>query len=234
MVSTNGVRATKRATKTVPSTPQPGRRQAHKQRTELALQKAALELFAKNGYDTTTTDEIAEQAGVSPRTFFRYFPTKESVLFAGEYGWFQSFTELFLAQPDSLTDVEAVRDTLVALAPQLSKIRRALLLLERAVASSPMLRGGVHDRHEEDVATLADAIARRRGLASADEPALLLASICLVVYRRSITQWLEGPANAEPHAVVARQFELLDDLFAPTGARPRKRPAAAGGRSRRT
>lgn len=59
----------------------PSRRRAHKLWTERALQQAALGLFSKNGHDTTTTDEIAEQAGVSPRTFFRYFPTKESVLF---------------------------------------------------------------------------------------------------------------------------------------------------------
>ena len=91
------------------STTPPGRRQAHKMRTQRALQRAALELFAKNGYDTTTTDEVAERAGVSPRTFFRYFPTKESVLFVGEYGWFQSLSKHFLEQPDALGDIEAAK-----------------------------------------------------------------------------------------------------------------------------
>ena len=214
MVSKNGVHVAEKD----PTTPRPGRRQEHKRRTERALQGAALELFAKNGYDTTTTDEIAEQAGVSPRTFFRYFATKESVLYLGEYGWFQSFTELFLAQPAELTDVEAIRDTLLALAPELARIRRSLLLYERAVASSPTLRGGLIDRQQEEVATVADAIARRRGQAKADERAALLATICLTTYRRSITQWLTGPANAKPATVVSRHFQLLGELFAPSTA----------------
>ena len=148
------------AENTAEATP-PSRRQENKRRTELGLQHVALELFAKNGYDATTTDEIAERAGVSPRTFFRYFPTKESVLFLGRYAWFQSFTEQYLAQPPSLTDVEAILESLLALAPQLSSRRRSLLLYDRAVASSPTLRGGVFDHQQEDMDTLARAIARR-------------------------------------------------------------------------
>ena len=73
---------------------------------------------------------------------FCYFPTKESVLFRGEYGWFQSFTEQYLQQPASLTEVDAVLASLVALAPRLSQRRRFLVLYERAVASSVTLRGG--------------------------------------------------------------------------------------------
>jgi len=214
----------------VTSQARPGRRQEHKRRTERALQQAALELFAKNGYDTTTTDEIAEQAGVSPRTFFRYFPTKESVLFLGETGWFQSFTEQLLAQPETLSDVAAILETLLSLAPQLTRIRRALLLYERAVASSPTLRGGVHDRQQEEIGTVADAIARRQGLDEPDDRCMLIGTICLVTYRRSITQWLAGPANADPTTVVSRNFELLAEVFAPAPANGRTRGSGTGGR----
>ena len=50
-------------------------------RSREALIDAALSRFARDGFDATPTDRIAEDAGVSPRTFFRYFPTKEDVLF---------------------------------------------------------------------------------------------------------------------------------------------------------
>jgi AcrR family transcriptional regulator len=221
------------AEKTAEAAP-PSRRQENKRRTELALQQAALELFAKNGFDTTTTDEIAERAGVSPRTFFRYFPTKESVLFLGRYDWFQSFTEQYLAQPASLTDVEAVLKSLLALAPQLSSRRRSLLLYDRAVASSPTLRGGVRDHHQEDMDTLARAIARRRGLTRPDEPSLLLATVCQVIYLRSINTWLAGPATVKPETIVSQQFELLCELFTPAspgrrqGSIPPARRRASG------
>jgi AcrR family transcriptional regulator len=197
------------------STEPTSRRQAHKMRTERALQQAALELFAEHGYDTTTTDEIAEQAGVSPRTFFRYFPTKESVLFVGELGWFQSFTERFLAQPESLSDIEAIRATLLAVAPRLVPGRPALGLYFRAVASSATLRGGVQDRQQEDIRTLADAVATRRGLASVDEGCSLLAHMVLVVHRRALTRWLAGRANVDPGKVIDTEFDLLLEQLAP-------------------
>jgi AcrR family transcriptional regulator len=188
------------------------------------LQQAALELFAEYGYDTTTTEEIAGRAGVSPRTFFRYFATKESVLFVGEYGWFQSFTSRYLEQPSSMSDVDAMRETLVVLAPQLVRSRRSLLLYERAVASSPTLRGRVVDHQQEDIRTMAAAVAERRGLSEPDERCWLLAALALTTYRRALSKWLAGPSGADPGAVIAAHFKLLGDVFAPSGSNGR--PAA--------
>ncbi len=58
-----------------------GRRESKKRETRDALVASATKLFAKNGYQATTVAAIAAEAGVSPRTFFGYFPTKEAVLF---------------------------------------------------------------------------------------------------------------------------------------------------------
>jgi AcrR family transcriptional regulator len=192
-------------------------------RTERTLQQAALDLFAKKGYDETTTEEIAERAGVSPRTFFRYFATKESVLFVGEYGFFQTFTAEFLDQPASLSEVAAVRETLVKLSPSLARSRKALLLYERAVASSPTLRGGVRDRQQDDIARMADAIATRRGMTKPDESCRLFAAIILLTYRRALTKWLEGRANVDPGTVIATEFDLLENLFVPAKSNGRRR-----------
>jgi AcrR family transcriptional regulator len=192
--------------------------------TKRALQQAALDLFAKNGYDTTTTDEIAERAGVSARTFFRYFPTKDSVLFVGEYGWFQALTEQYLAQPDSLTDIEALLETLLANPPG----RRSLLLYERAIASSPTLRGVVYEHQQDDIATLAEAVAARRGLPEADEGCHLLATVVLITYRRALTRWLAGPAGTDARDLIAEEFAVLHDEFAPTTSKTLRRASARG------
>jgi AcrR family transcriptional regulator len=196
----------------------PSRRREHKLRTAQALQKAALALFAKNGYDETTTDEIAERAGVSPRTFFRYFPTKESVLWAGSYGWYQTFTEHYLAQPASASDVDAIHRTLVELAPELAKRRKSLILYEKAVASSATLRGGVQDHLQESIATLAEAIAERRGLEAPDESCSLLAAVVLVTHRRALLKWLASPATTHPSDVLDEELRLLVDLFTTVAA----------------
>src|SRR5579875_2383681 len=61
-----------------------GRRMAQRRATDLALRWAALRLIEERGYAATKTEDIARAAGVSPRTFFNYFPTKESVVFFPE------------------------------------------------------------------------------------------------------------------------------------------------------
>jgi len=60
-------------------------RSEHANKMRTALLEAALNLFSANGYEQTTTDEIADAAGVSPRTFFRYFPTKEDVVLQDDF-----------------------------------------------------------------------------------------------------------------------------------------------------
>ena len=93
----------------------------HADRTRNALLEVALNLFSANGYDETTTDQIAESAGVSPRTFFRYFPTKESVLFFGEYDFIDAVSGVYLAQPEELSDFEAMANSFALLAPGLKR-----------------------------------------------------------------------------------------------------------------
>ncbi|MDE3177201.1 MAG: helix-turn-helix transcriptional regulator, partial [Pseudomonadota bacterium] len=63
------------------------------------LQKAAFDLFEERGYDQTTAAEIAARAGVTERTFFRHFPDKKEVLFAGEAAFRATLTAAVAAAP---------------------------------------------------------------------------------------------------------------------------------------
>ena len=191
----------------------PSRREKHKTRTRQALRETALQLFASQGYDSTTAEEIAEKVGVSARTFFRYFSTKESALFIGRHGWIESFGAMYLDQPAELTDVEALLASYVLVAPQLTRTRRALQLYERAVASSPALRGREQDYREADLAALAGSIATRRRLAETDEDCYLLAAVSFLTHRRALDIWLAGPASASLGDAITDEFERLVRLF---------------------
>ena len=191
----------------------PSRREKHKSRTRQALRQAALELFAAQGFDTTTTEEIAERAGVSVRTFFRYFPTKELVLFYGRYDFIQDFAAKLRNQPKSSSDLDAIRAAFIDAGSGFAERRKALRLYERAVASSPTLRGSEQDRQVEDVHSIAEAIASRNGLQKPDERCALLAAVGLLAYRRALGRWLLGPASGAFTDSVADEFDLLEGLF---------------------
>jgi AcrR family transcriptional regulator len=181
-------------------------------RTRQALLDAALRLFADQGYDETTTEEIAEAARVSPRTFFRYFPTKESVLLLGEYDFTRSFTGQFLAQPGGTADLTAARDSCVLLAPGLTRLRERIRRYLTAVESSATLRGREVSSHREGTSSVARAVAGRRGLAAPDDECTLFAEVVMLVIQRVLSRWaLRGEGTDLGQAFVT-EFDRLSRL----------------------
>jgi AcrR family transcriptional regulator len=171
-------------------------RDEHANRNRNALLEAALNLFSANGYDETTTDEIAESAGLSPRTFFRYFPTKESVLFFGEYDFINAVSGVYLAQPEDASDFEAMANSFALLAPGLNRIRKRIAQYHEAVASSLVLLGRERRNHDANAETVAKVIAERRRLPAPDSECRLLASVGMLLIERALNAWLATPGRA--------------------------------------
>ena len=147
-------------------TPPPGRREQHKLDTRRALEDAALELFARDGFERTTVEAIAERAQVSPRTFFRYFATKEEVL---DMGWAtrrERLHELTTGAPREAHDLDVAVTALAAMAvefePELERVR----LRAAAVATSSALRGRTAD----------SMAASTRAQATAEQSSIMLRS----------------------------------------------------------
>jgi AcrR family transcriptional regulator len=180
----------------------------HADRKRNDLLEAALNLFSANGYDETTTDQIAESAGVSPRTFFRYFPTKESVLFFGEYDFIDAVSGVYLAQPEGVSDFEAMANSFALLAPGLKRIRKRIAQYHEAVASSLVLLGRERRNHQANAETVAKVIAERRHLPRPDDECQLLASIGMLLVERALNQWLAAPGrNLED--IIRQEFAAL-------------------------
>jgi AcrR family transcriptional regulator len=183
-------------------------RNVHADRTRNALLEAALNLFSAKGYDETTTEQIAESAGVSPRTYFRYFPTKESVLFFGEYDFINAVSGVYLAQPEEVSDFEAMANSFAVLAPGLKRIRKRIAQYHEAVASSLVLLGRERRNHEANAETVAKVIAERRHLPAPDDECRLLASVGMLLVERALRTWLTTPGRGLDD-IIRQEFAAL-------------------------
>jgi AcrR family transcriptional regulator len=187
-------------------------RSEYADRTRNALLEAALNLFSANGYDETTTDEIAASAGVSARTFFRYFPTKESVLFFGEYDFIDAVSGVYLAQPEELSDFEALANSFALLAPGLKRIRKRIGQYHEAVESSLVLVGRERKIHEANAETVAKVIADRRRLPAPDSECRLLAAVGMLLIERALNQWVSTPGRAVDD-LIRQEFAALPGVL---------------------
>jgi AcrR family transcriptional regulator len=148
---------------------------------------AALELFAERGYDQTTVADVAEQAGVTERTFFRYFTDKREVLFGAGHVWEDQIIAGIEDANPSLAPLDVVVAGLVAGASLLDE-RRAFALRRAAVlAATPSLQ----ERELLKMTKLAEAITLtlgKRGVADFD--AQLVAQTGVAAFRVAFARWI--------------------------------------------
>lgn len=170
------------------------------------LRAAALDLFVERGYEQTTVAEIADRAGLTARTFFRYFPDKREVLFQGAERLQQTMVEALLAAPSRATSMEAVAAAIGAAGQYFGDIRDFARRRRDVIAANGELR----ERELIKLAALADALADalgRRGAAAVD--ARLAAETGMVVFRMTFEQWV---AIGERRGFVTIAHDMLRRL----------------------
>jgi TetR/AcrR family transcriptional regulator, regulator of mycofactocin system len=172
-----------------------GLRERRKEGTRRALEDAALRLFARDGFDDTTVDAIAAEVGVSARTFFRYFATKDEVLY-GRREERQAVLQDALHAAADVAPLAALHLALVAIAPTYD--RDQALLQERAVSRSAVLRG----RQAE--VSVSWELAMAAALAAHDD-ADVVAAVGMAGFRAAFVRWLRDGGELTAH---------LDDVFA--------------------
>jgi AcrR family transcriptional regulator len=155
-----------------PATREPGLRERKKARTRALIREEALRLFAEQGFDQTTVEQIAAAAEVSPSTFFRYFPSKEAVILIDDYQ--PVLVDALKALPDGVPAAvavrEAVREAFAQLTPTDLEVMRQRALL---VGSVLELRAAWLANTARAGETMAGLLAQRTGKA-ADDPSIRL------------------------------------------------------------
>lgn len=147
--------------------PKPGLRERKKVRTRSDIQHAALRLFREKGYENTTVSEIAEAAEVSESTFFRYFGSKEALVFQDDFD--DAMIEAFERQPPELPPLRAMRSAIREGFAEITP-EEAGDAIERyeLVMKVPELREAVAGELVDSIDRLAKLCAPRMGLPDDD------------------------------------------------------------------
>lgn len=206
-----------------------GLRERKKAATRAALRRAALRLVAEHGFDAVTVEEIADVVGVAPRTFFRYFASKEEVI-VDDRELAEELAALLEQTPIAQPPVAAVRTALVSLAGRLDAGDRAeILARQRLIATTPALLARSLEQHQAWEAVLETWLVAHRG--TVDRLGnRLLAAVCVAAVRVAVEAWVasDGHDDVETHAASALdQISRGLDLQPPD--QPGVYPAGRGG-----
>jgi len=177
------------------------------------LEQAALELYLERGFEQTTVAEIARRAGLTERTFFRYFADKREVLFWGAGALQQLIVSTVAGVPDSAAPIDAVAAALEAAGAALQECRDGARQRQAVIVANAELQ----ERELIKLASLASAMAgvlRRRGVK--DPAASLAAEAGIVVFRIAFERWVSETGQADLPQLIR---ESLDELKAVTAGR---------------
>jgi mycofactocin system transcriptional regulator len=170
--------------------PGPGRPEAT---SHAEIEQAAFRLFAERGFDGTTLGDIAAAVGVSRRTLFRYYPSKNDIPWGQFDRTLESFRRILRDLPQDLPVHEVVQRGVLAFnefdpdadPPHAERMR---LLLE-----TPTLLAHSVLRYAEWRAVIAEYVAERRSLAPTDPLPETVSQVCLALARSAYVLWLREP-----------------------------------------
>jgi AcrR family transcriptional regulator len=177
------------------------------------LEQAALALYGERGFENTTVADIAARAGLTERTFFRYFADKREVLFWGAGTLQELLVSAVVSAPDSAAPIDAVAAALEAAGALLQERREYARQRQTVIAANTELR----ERELIKLASLASAVAealRRRG--ATGPAATLTAEAAIAVFRVAIERWVNESNQRDLPQLIR---ESLNELKAVTAGR---------------
>lgn len=176
------------------------------------LRAAAIELFLEQGFAATTVPDIAKRAGLTTRSFFRYYADKREVLFVGEEELPNVVAQVFASADSALAPLDVVRYGILAvLGPRLEPLRGELGSLMQIISTDE----GLQERHLRKMSILqaaATAAFRERGLVPLE--AEVAGRLATSVYDMTLAQWL----GSQDRTFLEVSTQVLDTFPAVIGS----------------
>lgn len=190
-----------------------GLREQKKEQARSAISLAAIELCKKHGFDAVTIERIAERAGVSRRTYFRYFPSKEMALLDRRSRQLEAFQAKLSAAPPGATALEVVTEALRSLADDYRDNRARILIERRLFAASAEVTSRDLALDRELERAIAQAVEARLSGRQARRAARFFAAAAMGVVRALLDEWAEAKGELDLVAAGAPALASLAPLL---------------------
>ena len=185
-----------------------GLRERKKQKTRESIQRTALRLFEKQGYEETTIEQIAAAVEISPSTFFNYFPTKEDVVLYDAYD--PMAIRMLLERPRDEPLNVGLRQVLQGLATAFQREEDTILARGRLFLEVPELRARIWDELERTQVMLAKLLAERTGRRADDFELRVTARVVTGAMFEASLEWMRGKGRRGLTELVNRALDVVE------------------------
>lgn len=183
--------------------------QVRRRSTHEALRLAALKRFAQKGFSNVTVTELAREAGVTERTFFRHFPTKEAVLFQDYETQLEWLAEALAARPDSESLFDAVLASVATFPHDVEVVRQAATARTELI-SAERIAGHLRVVQASFAAVLTDFVrARHPELSDIDLVAEVAGATLAAALVVAVENWGRNGCKDDLGALVATSLDLV-------------------------
>ncbi|MEU3729727.1 TetR family transcriptional regulator [Streptomyces sp. NPDC033538] len=182
-----------------------GLRERTRRAVRAELAEVAIGLFTHQGFDETTVEDIARAAGMTKRSFFRYFPTKEDVVFDGVDLTGEKVVADIAARPADEDPWDSLHHVLRAWLEEIYASEQVLETL-RLIEATPALVGRLHQRRTEWRRRVSDALQDRPGAEIDPYTADLLTNAATAVLDAVSSQWVRSDGQANRPALLDQGF----------------------------
>lgn len=189
-----------------------GRRERKKQQTREALEATAWRLFQRKGYDETTIEDITDAVDVSTRTFFRYFDSKEAVLFGDWRLNLERISELILSRPPEEPPLQALFEAAKQFTELVKPNEPRLLMRNRLERNSRKI--GDYERNvinPEFERVISEALAKKLDVDPESDPKpYMAAAVTVAAYNAARKMWVASDGKLSMTDLLSQAFEFID------------------------
>jgi len=172
------------------------------------IERVAIRLFLERGFDAVSVDDIAAAAGMSGRTFFRYYSTKDEILRRYQAGLTDALFDAFAAQPASSSALDALRAAYAATSDVPEPDRARVRALGRLLTTVPAVHARSVGEAQLDDRITAEYSRRDRTRRDDLRPAVIVAAVSAAA-QVGWTRWVHGRDQRAPSSAVTAAIDAL-------------------------